>query len=410
MKILSITLEQMLAARERRAHIQNTMLQGGCCLVCLTMNIAGEIKRAPLIRLLFERGKAEFEALGLEVLDHREIDDVTGCESFWLVQDDPAAVKTMLEQVEDSFDAARLFDFDVLVSGDGFPVKLSRNVSRRCLICDKPAAECARSRSHGLDAVKAATGKLLADFGADALADAAYNALMDELRTTPKPGLVDLANNGAHDDMDVPLFERSAESLKPYLRDAAKMGLAGCGMDELRARGLLAEREMFAATGGVNTHKGLIYSMGLILSGMGMALKDPDADDEAITELAVRYAADLAAADAESQLSRSLASPETNGGKVLKTYGARGATGEAAAGFPDAVYCAERLAQYREMLGVDNKKAGVLAFCDSMARLEDTNLLHRGGQAGLDFVKQEASRISAMADIDRRVSELTALD
>ena len=223
MKIRSITLEQMLAARERRAEIQNTMLSGGHCLVCLTMNIAGEIKRTPMIRLLFEKGKACFDELGLEVLDHRETDDVTGCEAFWLVREDAARVKSLLEEVEDSFDAARLFDFDVLVQGDGTPAKLSRSVSRRCLICDMPAAECARSRRHGLETVKAATDALLRDFCADTLAESAHAALLDELYTTPKPGLVDLANCGAHTDMDVPLFERSAASLRPYFRDAARL-------------------------------------------------------------------------------------------------------------------------------------------------------------------------------------------
>ena len=93
-------------------------------------------------------------------------------------------------------------------------------------------------------------------------------------------GLVDLANNGAHKDMDVALFEKSAEALRPYFYDAAMLGMDSCSMAELRERGLAAEQEMYAATGGVNTHKGMIYSMGLLLAGMGMALAGVNETDE----------------------------------------------------------------------------------------------------------------------------------
>ena len=144
----------MLAARDRRVDIQNSMLeQGGreCCLACLTMNIAGEIKRTPMTKMLFDRGVRAFEKLGFDVKDSIIIDEFTGSEAFWLVKAESANVKSSLERIEDSFPAARLFDFDVLTA-DG--AKLSRKQSRRCLICDRPAAECARSRAHGLDVIK----------------------------------------------------------------------------------------------------------------------------------------------------------------------------------------------------------------------------------------------------------------
>ena len=103
---------------------------------------------------------------------------------------------------------------------------------------------------------------------------------------------------------------------------------------------------------------------------------------------------------------RTLASPATNGGAVYKSYGARGATGEAAAGFPDAVYCFERLTHYRA--GGCSEPAS-LALCDTMAALEDTNLLHRGGREGLDFVMHAAAGISGMP-ADERIEALNELD
>ena len=402
----------MLDARDRRAAIQDEMLgrPEAACLVCLTLNIAGDIKRTPVTRFLFDRGVREFSSLGMNVISHLVIDEPTGSEAFWLLGKgtDAEQVKQKLEAIEDSFPAARLFDFDVLVRSVEDKCeqtrfrKLSRAVSRKCLICGRPAAECARSRNHGLDAVKEAINKLLMEYCAGALADAAVNSLLDELYTTPKPGLVDLMSCGAHQDMDVPLFEKSAGSLRPYFHDAVIMGLKGCSMKELRERGLAAENEMFSATGGVNTHKGMVYSMGLLLAGMGKAL------NQSVPDSAVTFAADLAGQDAERLLAESLSDPKTNGGKVLKNYGARGAMGEAAAGFPAAGYCAARLRYYSDH--AEPESAGALTFCDSMAVLEDTNLLHRGGRAGLDFARAEASRIAALEDYGERIAQLAELD
>ena len=430
MRVQKITLEQVLCARDRRVEIQNKMLMKAVpaenyCLVCLTMNIAGEIKRTPMTRMLFDRGAAEFSALDPEVIDSRIIDEPAGTEAFWLVRGEPADVKTRLEAIEESFPAARLFDFDVLVRDEhaGTASKLSRAACRTCLVCGGPVAECARSRRHGLDTVRKATDELLMEYCADVLAEAAYSSLLDELYTTPKPGLVDLMSCGAHADMDVALFEKSAESLKPYFHDAALMGMGGCSMKELRTRGLDAEKEMFEATGGVNTHKGMIYSIGLLLAGTGQTLTEygsGSAYDGSFADECIRRAAALAMEDAEAMLQKSAGEPSTNGGHVLKEYGAKGATWEAATGFPDAVYCANRLKYYESLSDRytgrhdqsyrDSRAAGALAFCDIMAVLEDTNLLHRGGEAGLEFARKEAAEIRKLNDYDARIRALSELD
>jgi holo-ACP synthase/triphosphoribosyl-dephospho-CoA synthase len=398
MKLYSVSLAQVLEARDRRAAVQNMMLADagpGRCLICLTLNIAGDVKRTPMTHMLFTRGVKELEALDLRIEDSLLTDEPAGSEGFWLADEDPAEVKKKLEAVEDSFPAARLFDFDVLTE-DG--TKLSRNVSRRCLICDAPAAECARSRRHGLDAVKAATDRLLRQFCADELAKAAHDSLLDELYTTPKPGLVDLMSCGAHKDMDIPLFEKSADALVPYFRDAVLMGMDCCEMADLRRRGLKAEQDMFKATGGVNTHKGVVYSMGLLLAGMGRRLTEGGD--------CLEHAADFARRDAEEYLREAFERPVTNGGAAYRRYGAGGAAAEAAAGFPGADYCFLRLIHYRNM---DCVNPAALAFCDVMARLEDTNLLHRGGEEGLEYARQSASEIAAMPEPER-IKALEELD
>ncbi len=396
MKPSSVTLNDMLDARERRAAMQSELLNGAnapCSLVSLSLNIAGDVKRTRKTRLLFDRGLKLFDMLGFSEQKRVVTDAKTGTEALILVNGDAAAVKAALERVEDAFPAARLYDFDVLnAQGE----KLSRSVPRTCLVCGGPAALCARSRAHGLDAVKAATDALLNEFCADTLAYAAHFALERELHTTPKPGLVDERNTGAHTDMDVPLFTKSAAALVPYFKEAVLLGMQNAGMPPLKAAGLEAERAMFSQTHGVNTHKGAIYSMGLLLYGMGAAL-ETGAD-------AIETAAALAQTDANERLRRAKDAQDTNGAKVFAAFGAKGAIGEAASGFPSARFCADRLLFYGE-----SEHAGALALCDMMAELFDTNLLHRGGEDGLRFVQDESRRIAALP-VPERVAALFAFD
>lgn len=386
----------MLDARERRAAAQSAMLASAdetCCLVSLSLNIAGDVKRTAKTRLLFDRGLSAFGQLSFSERERRVSDARTGTEALILLNADAKEVKAALERLEDAFPAARLYDFDVLnAQGE----KLSRSVPRSCLICGGPVSVCARSRAHGLDAVKAATEALLDEFCADTLAYTAHFALERELLTTPKPGLVDRNNNGAHTDMNVPLFLKSAASLVPYFRTAVRLGLDDAGMAPLREAGRDAERAMFAATNGVNTHKGMIYSMGLLLYGMGKALS--------FGGDAVGYASALAGLDANERLSRAKTERDTNGAKVLAQYGARGAVGEAADGFFHAQYCADRLAAHK-----DAENPGALALCDVMVVLEDVNLLHRGGEAGLSFVQSRAHEIAFLPEAER-IPAIEALD
>ena len=94
------------------------------------------------------------------------------------------------------------------------------------------------------------------------LAEAAHEAAVSEALTTPKPGLVDAEGSGCHNDMDCALFLKSARAIAPFWEAQARTGLEGtppsAAMRELRAAGAAMERAMFAATDGINTHKGLI--------------------------------------------------------------------------------------------------------------------------------------------------------
>ena len=381
-----ITLQEVLDARENRASSQKRLLaQYGKPLLGLTMNIAGPIKRSALGDLLFRETLRELrERVGGEIVHEERLDAATGLEAI-LVCDLPAAeVKELAVALESARPAGRLLDLDV-IGTDG--EKLSRETPRQCLVCGGPAGPCARSRAHGLSAVREATERLLRDFAAVRLGELAAAALIAEVELTPKPGLVDRRNSGAHRDMDLPLFRRSARSLEPYFRQAVSLGMErpDC-MPALQAAGLAAEKTMFAATAGVNTHKGAVYGFGLLLAAMGSRLvRGGDVFETA---------AALARAGIPPE-------PDTHGGEALRRYGASGARGEALAGFPHV----------RRALTVLSAPGGgpLRALLTLLAEVEDTNLLHRGGPEGLQFVREAAADILA-GPPEEDAARLEALD
>lgn len=402
MQDCEVSLNQILEARERRAALQRSTLSTyGGPLLCFTMNLAGPVKRSPLSDFAFLAGERMIQAQPFPVRQCIRLRQPTGMESIYALEADPQALKAAAMAMEESLPVGRLFDMDV-IGPDG--MKLPRLQPRPCLVCGGPAAPCARSRAHGLGAVQAATASLLEAFAADALGEAARDALLEEAHLTPKPGLIDQANNGAHRDMDLESFCRSAQALAPYFRQAVRIGLShsasGPAMEALRPAGIAAEAAMLAATGGANTHKGLIYALGLLLCAMGQTLSGGG-------ENYINHARQLANTGLPAELHRAKTAPSTHGERIYASRGVLGARGEAAAGFPHAVQALEALRRYRR--GASETQARLLALVTSMAQLTDTNLLHRGGEAGLHLVQREARRILELP-LNRLEEALQALD
>ena len=237
----------------------------------------------------------------------------------------------------------------------------------------------------------------------------AHAALLREAEATPKPGLVDRANNGAHRDMDIRLFRISAAAVAPYFARFARLGAAEakaplCGLlAGIRPLGVEAERAMFCATGGVNTHKGAIFTLGILtyLSGRLHALDMPLAPE------AVCDAARALCAGVERELA--VSSARTKGERAFRSYGATGIRGEAAAGFPNVLHVAlPRLTRP----GADENARLCDALLHLIAAVDDTNILTRAGRAGADYAKAAARAfLSAHDPLDADYyAALSALD
>ena len=378
---MEVSITQILDAREQRVIHQKELLERyGKSLICFTMNIAGPVKDSDLIRAGFSLGdrllSAQLKGSGIRIL-HREADfSPTGPTGFYVADADALTLKKLTCQVEDHSPVARLFDMDILAA-DGS--KYSREQlgleSRKCLLCENDARICGRSRAHTVEQLQEETTRLLQKaIGEDLarqIASMAVQSLLWEVCTTPKPGLVDCQNSGSHTDMDIFTFCASAAALHPYFEDCVRIGLDTARLSpeetfsKLRFPGKMAEQTMLAATGGVNTHKGAIFSLGILCAAFGRT-------QSADAEILLRQCAQMT----QGLCSRELGASVSHGQTLYAKYGTRGVRGQAEDGFP-AVQTGLDILKKGLAQGLSLNDAGCAALLHMMLQAEDSNLLHR---------------------------------
>jgi triphosphoribosyl-dephospho-CoA synthase len=234
-------------------------------------------------------------------------------------------------------------------------------------------------------ATTAAPSPALAGIGA-----LAGECLKLEVATYPKPGLVSHVDSGAHRDMDYALLTLSAETLAPYFDDLAEAGAAGAAMERLRAIGVAAERAMLKATGGVNTHRGAIFGLGLLCAATGF-------------RVSFGSACTLGSLVADRWGDAILAGPvslRSHGAQAARRHGVGGARVEAAFGFPSVYAVALPALRLGRLLASGDEEAARVQACMALiARVADTNLLHRGGAAGLAFAQTQAAAFLAAGGV-----------
>lgn len=260
------------------------------------------------------------------------------------------------------------------------------------------------------------------------VAECALEALLLEVAATPKPGLVDRRNNGAHRDMNFYTFIRSALSLRPHFALMAQAGqeLAKKPPQELfnyvRILGLAAEKDMFAATNNINTHKGALFALGLLCASAGQACCrsadrsgwQPAALGQFVAQmsqgLCQRELADLNtlaaqatnATQATGAVSLTNAEPDikvrptaalTHGQRMYLQYGACGARGQAESGFTQVI---EKYLPYLRDLKkqqLDQDEILVRTLLLIGADLDDTNILNRVGATKAAWAKEACAAL-----------------
>lgn len=379
----------VLLARELRWHTRQALVRAhGQALLSITLRAPLSLRRDGRFLDAFEalcaRVQQCFKQEGCALTPVLCARDADGPARHYVLQDAQAG-KRLAVAFEEDHPGGLLLDIDVL-DAEGQPLDREglHLQPRACVVCGaRPGSPCIVGKVHSAHDTQAAFLRVvhrlaLREPWPDRIGRLALRSLLYEVSISPKPGLVDRFDSGAHSDMDFYSYLDSALSLQPYFAHCARLGAdidlaADALLTALRPLGLEAEQAMLQATGGVNTHRGLIFSLGILSAAAG------------------RLGPDCAAADL-CALAGQIAAPslqdapgDSHGQQANRRYGVPGVRGEAALGFPSAL-------AVLPLLNSDPSpdRAGLRALLALMVRVQDTNVLYRAGEEGLRFMQQGA--------------------
>ncbi len=249
--------------------------------------------------------------------------------------------------------------------------------------------------------------------GAEWLARTATQSLIDEARLSPKPGLVDSRGSGAHHDLTLALMERSAHALTPTFHALAQQSWqrpADIALRQTIGRlGREGEQQMMAATNGVNTHRGAIWALGLLVSAVAMLGASGTARDITATAASLAGLPDDAAPKVFSK-----------GLRASHRYRVPGAREEAQQAFPHVMRLALPQLRASRQRGGSEAHARLDALMAIMTSLSDTCVLSRAGMEGLETMQHGARAVlhaggtaslagqRALAALDRQMLALNA--
>ena len=214
----------------------------------------------------------------------------------------------------------------------------------------------------------------------------AVGCLHTELVLYPKPGLVSPVDNGSHTDMTAATFMRSLFALRHYFAQVCRAGFDDAPFSSLKRLGIAAEARMMQATGGVNTHRGAIFSLGLLCAAVGRSRAQgmtPGADALRALML-IHWGEELACHTGAG-------SPASHGVQVAAAHAASGAREEAALGLPSVFEVGLPAMRRTLAAGRGMHLARIDALFALMEHVSDTNVLYRGGAHGALTVKQQAT-------------------
>lgn len=281
-------LERFLKDREERVELQNFLQEEyKRPLVAVRANYPGTDKLEPIAQEITDIMSGEIEGYFEGRILHREIlISLEGKIYLYVIDDEVWEIKRKTVHIEENHILGRCIDLDVYhADGTGVSRTSLGYPKRKCLICDETAFLCARSMRHPHSEIKEEIYRRYRNYRsflseqreeARYLAMASLKSMVLEVSSSPSFGLVSPHTQGSHRDMDYFTFLDSSFAIERYFEDMASLGYSYLEVDEIFRRiryiGMEAEENMFGATGGVNTHKGMVFLMGIAVAAAGKAL------------------------------------------------------------------------------------------------------------------------------------------
>lgn len=252
----------ILEARElRKKHIVSLYQTYNETVVSIKGNIKGPLKNPSfmmgILTYFYNSIKEQYQS---KILYKEHYHSIDGDTFILIIKENPIKIKEYTISLETS-EIGRLIDCDVYHNET-----LSRSVPRTCLICDKDSFLCIRSQAHTTEEVLQKTKEIVREFYTKKLLEWTKTAIVREVSLHPKFGLVTKESSGSHKDMNYYTFMKSKDAIEEGLREYIKEGFnEQLDINELIQIGKNTEQAMFQATRNINTHKGLIFLLGLLL-------------------------------------------------------------------------------------------------------------------------------------------------
>lgn len=386
----------ILDDREKRINFVNDIVyKNKNFVITIKANICGidkNIKETNLILPYFlKKVLNEFD-----VVRYQKVNSYDG--NYFIVEineKDCFYIKSTLVNIEDST-LGRFIDLDLYTGLESSISRKDINVPRRkCIICDDDYSICIRENKHTQADIIETSKQLIKEGFVELLVSYTKKALVEEVRAYPKFGLVTSINSGKHIDMDYNTFLKSIDAIEPFLREYAYVGfnLSEESLLLLREIGIRAEKSMFNATNGVNTHKGIIFLLGFLLPSIVDYIynsKNFNSIQNGIKLLSKDILNDFSHIEKKENL--------TNGEKIYLNYGITGIRGIIHNGLEisfnilkGTTFIDKNKIQLDKDEDLNELVIEILLL--SMQEIDDTVILNKSDIETLNYVKKIASNI-----------------
>lgn len=394
-------LDEFLDAREKRVEKQKELIaQYKSSLISMRCNYPGEEKNSFISNSIVEAIYKEIvDIFQNKILNVHKIESLEGKSYLLNIKMDSLELKKIVMEVEENHILGRCVDIDVF-SEKGTPIsrKYFGLEKRKCYICNEMAFVCSRKKTHTLKELEKEIEKKYSFYLkmskknekiSEILGDLALKAMILEVSAAPSFGLVSPLTSGSHKDMDYYTFLESSFTIKPYLKKMANFGYSSFPLElifkKIRKVGIEAEKKMFLATKDINTHKGMIFLMGIAVTAAAKAHYE-NMGFQDISKIIVNMCSEIMEDFKDLKSKKSL----THGEKLYLEYGIKGIRGEVVGGLENIF--SGGLDILEESLKKDSSinLAMIQTLIFFMKTLEDSTILHRHGVKILNEVKKDA--------------------
>ncbi len=409
-------LAKILEAREERTALRLAFSKNKTISISLSFNIPGTVKSNPEINKAFKHTVLDLERfllagrIFIQKNNRRQRIDAAG--DFYIAPISNTdftvkEIKSYCEEFEQQHFLGRIIDVDLL---DQNGKMISSGKQKKCFICNEAAVRCMKTQKHSQQDLVDFIGNRINAFLEQKISEDIFTkipayatqALLYELSLSPKPGLVDKISSGSHNDMDFFSFLNSTAILSSYwskLIALAKTNSEQKGEGELRKIRLLGiemEEKMFDFTHNVNTHKGAIFIIGmLVYASSRLLFENKELSSENIRRMLRQLNTDTMN-DAYLKHTEKL----SNGQQIFRKYGkdlGGGIRKEMTLGLPivfDHALPILKAQPYKNFMLKERSLQKVLMRClvQIMAHNNDSTILHRSDDKILAQLKQKSAK------------------